>query len=277
MSRAKVLGFCHGVDYAISKLDEALDGEGRPVYTLGPIIHNPQVLEGYRKKGVRILWGDEALPEGASVVVRAHGVPPQVKKGLQEQRILVKDGTCPKVIASQGKVAKYAADGYTIVIVGDPCHSEVKGLMGYAPAPVVLQNPEEAEKVELQGRVMVIAQTTIQQQEYDAVCDVLRPKGGNLHIINSICSATTKRQDALLELCQKVECCLIIGGKESANTERLFRSAQKTGIPCWHIEGARDIPREVENYRRVGISAGASTPEGVVQGVERALWEGSYV
>ena len=265
------MGFCIGVRRAVGTLEDAVDSGDTHVYTLGPIIHNPRVVSDFSDRGVRTVSSPEEVPEGSTVVIRAHGVPLETKESLEARGCRVIDGTCPKVIASQKTVKKYASLGYHTVIVGDRDHGEIKGLAGYADNPIVISGPEEAAALDLKGPVMIIAQTTIKQDEYDRVCDVLRRRCDELKIIESICSATGQRQQALVELCSRVQACLIIGGKGSANTQRLFKTAEETGIPCWHIEDASQIPAEAADYQVIGLSAGASTPDTVIREVEDRL------
>ena len=269
--RAHEMGFCLGVRRAVGTLEDAVGKGDAEVYTLGPIIHNPQVVQDFASRGVITVSSPEEVPGGRPVVIRAHGVPLKTKDALEERGCQVMDGTCPKVIASQKTVRKYASLGYHTVIVGDRDHGEIKGLAGYADNPIVISGPEEAEALDLRGPVMVIAQTTIKQDEYDRVCDVLKKKCDELKIVESICSATGLRQQALVDLCSRVQACLIIGGKGSANTQRLYMTAKETGIPCWHIEDASGIPPEAENYDIIGLSAGASTPDSVISAVEDRL------
>jgi len=269
--RAEILGFCLGVRRAVGILDEALDHSDSDVYTLGPIIHNPRVVSDFTSRGVRSAEDPLDIPSECRVIIRAHGVPPQIKTTLEERGRIVMDGTCPKVIASQKTVRKYAKMGYHTVLVGDPDHGEMKGLAGYAHQPIIISGPEEAKNLNLKGPVMVISQTTIKQDEYDLVCDVLRRTCDELKIIESICSATEKRQEALRALCSRVEACLVIGGKESANTKRLFLTAQRTGVPSWHIQDASEIPNEIRDFDVIGLSAGASTPDSLIAEVEHRL------
>ena len=269
--RADIIGFCLGVRQAVGTLEEALQYKDRDVYTLGPIIHNPRVVEDFTARGVRSAESPLDIPSDCRVIIRAHGVPPQIKSALEEGNRIVMDGTCPKVIASQKTVRKYARLGYHTVIVGDPDHGEIKGLAGYADKPVIISGPEEAAALDFDGPVMVISQTTIKQDEYDRVCDVLKEKCTTLKIIESICSATEKRQEALRELCSRVEACLVIGGKESANTQRLYLTARETGVPSWHIQDASEIPEEIRDFDVIGLSAGASTPDSLIAEVEHRL------
>lgn len=269
--RADEMGYCLGVRRAVGTLEDAVNYDDSEVYTLGPIIHNPQVVADFASRGVKTVESPDELPSDCRVIIRAHGVPLQIKEELKLQGSKIMDGTCPKVIASQKTVRKYASLGYHTVIVGDADHGEIRGLAGYADHPIVISTPEEAEKLKLSGKVMVISQTTIKQDEYDKVCAVLKSSCDELKIVESICSATSKRQEALVDLCTRVDACLIIGGRDSANTQRLYMTARDTGIPCWHIQDAAEIPDEAARFDTIGLSAGASTPDSVILEVERRL------
>lgn len=265
------MGFCLGVRRAVGTLEDAVNYDDSEVFTLGPIIHNPQVLADFAARGVKTVESPDELPSDCRVIIRAHGIPLQIKEELKLKGSRIMDGTCPKVIASQKTVRKYASLGYHTVIVGDADHGEIRGLAGYADDPIVISTPKEAEKLNLSGKVMVISQTTIKQDEYDKVCAVLQENCDELKIVESICSATSKRQQALMDLCTRVDACLIIGGRDSANTQRLFLTARDTGIPCWHIQDASEIPDEIAVFDTIGLSAGASTPDSVILEVECRL------
>ncbi len=269
--KAREMGFCLGVRRAVGSLEEAVACQEDSVYTLGPIIHNPQVIRDFSDRGVIIAEDPQDIPRGATVVIRAHGVPAKIMDELKARDAVVKNGTCPKVISSHKTIRKYNQLGYHIIIVGDANHGEIKGLAGYASSPYLVSTPEDARKISLKGKTLVISQTTIKQEEFDRICDILKENTDFLKIINNICSATKDRQESLLELCSKVDACLIIGGRNSANTKRLYMTARETGVPTWHIESVDEIPSEIGEYETIGISAGASTPDSVIAMVEQTL------
>ena len=270
--RAEEMGFCMGVERAVSIVQKISDNnkQKKNVFTLGPIIHNRQIIENFSKKGVNVLQSVDDIEDG-TVIIRAHGVPPSEKRKLEEKGIEIIDGTCPKVIASHKIIQKYSESGYRIVIVGDKNHGEILGLAGHAENYDIIENAVEAGKIKIPEKTMVISQTTINEKEFTQVCSVLTKINPKVKIFNSICSATKKRQTAVKNLADKAEAIIVIGGKNSANTIRLYNTVKEIGIPCWHIEDFYSLPKEINSYHTIGITAGASTPEWVISAVEEKL------
>ncbi len=291
--RAKVLGYCMGVRRAMEGAHKAAAHKaGGRVWTLGPLIHNKTALDMLASEGVQILKDDDFSQIGGEdvVVIRAHGVTPAVKADVTGRSKAVVDATCPRVMLSQKRVADFASRGYTVIIAGDKNHGEVTGIAGCAEAAatgdsrcVLVGNRGDAEdfvaRVQsgdepLPQRAILISQTTISQSEYDAIAEVLSPAIAGLEVFDTICPATTERQEALADLQGRVDGVLIIGGKNSANTQRLLTSAQRYFDKAALIETADEIPPEFFQLERVGLSAGASTPDEVIDGVERRLQAG---
>ncbi len=269
--RAKDMGFCMGVERAVSMVQSLADKPtGKQVVTLGPIIHNQQVIDRFTLMGIPVENNVEEIQEGI-VVVRAHGIPPVERRTLEDKGLDIVDGTCPKVIASQKIVQKYSNLGYYIVIIGDKNHGEIKGLAGFAKNFDIIESSEEVKNLSLSEKTLVICQTTIKESEFNSVCEVLLKKNGSIKIHNSICSATTNRQDAVRELAKQVEAIIVIGGMNSANTKRLLLTAEESGLPCWHISGANEITSEIAGFSVIGLTAGASTPGWVIDEVESRL------
>lgn len=265
------MGFCMGVERAVSIVQKiADDPESGKAVTLGPIIHNQQIVDKFAGQGIPAVNSVDDIESGKAVV-RAHGIPPAEKCKLEEKGIEVVDGTCPKVIASHKIVQKYSGLGYHIVIVGDRNHGEIQGLAGYAADFDIIESADEASELTIPEKTMVISQTTIKEREFDSVCSVLRQKNSELVVHNSICSATNNRQQAVRKLAQEVDAVIVIGGKNSANTKRLYLTVKEMDIPCWHISGAEEIPEELDAYDIIGLTAGASTPDWVVDEVENKL------
>jgi 4-hydroxy-3-methylbut-2-enyl diphosphate reductase len=284
--RAAILGRCMGVRRAVDLAISTADKEGSsPVYTFGPLIHNPQAVAELAERGIVPLGGTEldGRLRGKVVVIRAHGVPPGTRSRLEELGARIVDATCPRVIASQRKAKAYAARGFTVIIAGDKDHGEVAGIEGYARGEAaggidncrVVGTPEEAAQVESGAPVVLIAQTTIMEEEYAAIRDVLVHRFPKLEVVDSICPATEERRSALTELAARTDAILVVGGRNSANTSRLQSTALGLGKPAWHIETAAELPREIFGYARVGLTAGASTPESLIAEVEQALLSGS--
>lgn len=273
------MGYCMGVRRAVEATERELGenvAHAGTVYTYGPLIHNPVALAKLEKAGVVVLGeGGIAMPDdfgGASVIIRAHGIPPVEREELVARHAKIIDATCPRVLSSQSRAKKYFDEGWTVILAGDRNHGEIAGIAGYAPGCIVLENREDVERLEIwPARAVLISQTTIKQSEYDAIADALAKRIPDLKVFNTICPATLERQEALEELAGKVEGILVIGGKNSANTQRLFKTALAITGKAWHIETPNEIPEEVFALESVGITAGASTPDEVIAAVEQAL------
>jgi len=284
--RADVLGFCEGVRRAVEMARQASSGKtaGR-VFTLGPLIHNSRVLDSLSKSGVICLVEDE-IPnavENSTVVIRAHGVSPAVEKELTQRRLTIVDATCPHVKVSQSKAADFAAKGYVVFLAGEKNHAETKGILGYVQdfasrRGIVVSTPAEAGaaaaelyRLEPEAKTALIGQTTIRAEEYRAIGEKIRDFFPSLEIVDSICGAAAERQRALADLCGEVDALVIVGDRESANTRRLFSLALELGKPAWLVETASGLPAEIGEYKTVGISAGASTPDSLIDEVEKGI------
>lgn len=286
IKKAEILGYCMGVRRAVETAELACrENPDKKIFTLGPLIHNNSALEVLAEKGVNVLKEDASdLAEGAEnsvVIVRAHGVPPLVMQNLKSRGVTVIDATCPRVLSSQKRAADYAKRGYTVFLAGDKNHGEVVGISGYARASgadcIVIEHKEDAAAVKhVPEKAVLLSQTTISRSEYDAIAAVLKAKNDALVVLNTICPATDERQNALIELCKNIDGILVIGGRHSANTKRLLRTAQDLCAHAALIETAEEIPQEFFALERIGLTAGASTPDFVIDSVETALIEHSY-
>ncbi|MDR0389714.1 MAG: 4-hydroxy-3-methylbut-2-enyl diphosphate reductase [Spirochaetaceae bacterium] len=337
--RAKVLGFCMGVrramnmagsearllgDLACSKQIDgspphAAEHSGPPardpssipplsqpkIFTIGPLIHNPQALKTLSEQGISVLEED-ALPPcltGAVLIVRAHGITPGLEETLKERGGRLVDATCPHVRSSQTRARQLAEAGYHIFLAGEKRHGEIIGIQGYAeqgqkallesgrmpeasgggdaapglPCTIVADAAEAEEAARLLHEknsglsCALLAQTTMSPEEYKKTGDAILKYFPSLRIVDTICGATRDRQEALRELCAAVEAVIIAGGRESANTRRLLAIARNSGVPAWLAETQADLPKEIWNYSVVGLSAGASTPDSIIRDIERAL------
>ena len=280
--RASVLGFCFGVRRAVELAEKALsENPGKKVYSLGPLIHNENALSALEEKGLHILEESDIaeLEEGSVVIIRAHGVAPSVTDALEKRGCKIIDATCPRVKASQKMVERYSSENDYVVLTGDINHGEVIGIAGYAGENFSqIQDYEEAENFEIPGseekNVILLSQTTYSPKEFEKIENLFKSKFHNLAVMNTICPATNERQQALLELCSQVEGVLVVGGKNSANTKRLYQTAAANCKIAAHIQSAADIPQEFFNLKTIGITAGASTPDEIIEDVERKLEAG---
>lgn len=277
--RASVLGFCFGVRRAVELAEKALsDSNGKTVYSLGPLIHNETALKALSEKGLQTVDENDTdkIPEGAAVIIRAHGVGPVVLSKLEEKKCKIIDATCPRVKASQKMVERYTHQNDYVVLTGDKNHGEVIGIAGYAGENFsLIQDYSEAEKFNIKSsenkNIILLSQTTYSPLEFEKIESLLKNRFRNLAVMNTICPATNERQDSLQELCKQVEGVLVIGGKGSANTKRLFQTAEKNCKYATHIQSSEDIPEEFYSLKTIGITAGASTPDNIIQEVENAL------
>jgi len=276
--KSEVMGFCFGVRRAVEAAEEALKKYGKGVYSLGPLIHNENALKELKEKGLLIADEKEisTIKDGSVVIIRAHGVAPDLIETLKNKKCTVIDATCPRVKANQKMVSRYtSADDY-IILTGDKNHGEVIGLAGYAKSNFIqIQNYDEAEKVQLpsnlKGQIVLLSQTTYNPLEFSKIESLLKSRYPQIKVQNTICPATEERQNALLDLCSKVDALIVIGGKNSANTKRLYQTAKENCKFALHIQDESEIPDEIRKYEKIGITAGASTPDKIISLVETAL------
>ncbi len=269
--RSSVMGFCMGVKAVMGKVDNQVEfNKNTNLYTYGPLIHNPQVIDKLRLQGVEPIESPLEA-DGGTVIIRAHGIHPVERRNFIDKGYEIIEGTCPRVLKSQKTVCEYSQNGWFIVIVGDKGHGEVKAIVGCAEKYAVILGESEAEELFLPEKTLVIAQTTLSQEEYDSICQILLRKNPSIKIIKSICPATRQRQDSLKKLTTEVDAVIVVGGKNSANTKRLHLSALKAGIPTWHVEDVDDLPVEIYDFEIIGITAGASTPDWMIDKIEAEL------
>lgn len=267
---ARTAGFCMGVSRAMEMVLAEANHTGAPLYTLGPLIHNRQVLSLLRNKGVRVL--EKVAPvESGRIVIRAHGIPPATRQELRRTGCRIIDATCPKVARVQGIIRAYSRKGYHSVIVGDEGHAEVIGLMGYSEGPVyVIQRPEHVDRLPAEGRFFVVAQTTQNAEQYQSVIAALRRRHPESLAFETICDATHVRQQEVRALAQTVDAMVVVGGFHSGNTQRLVQVSQECGLPAFHVETEKDLDREaLSRLGTIGITAGASTPNWLLRKVIR--------
>lgn len=267
---AKTAGFCMGVKRAVDMVLDMVRQKGHGIiYTYGPLIHNPQTVELLRQRGIvpiRHLQEIEGVPAGAFMVIRAHGISPGERKRIKEQGFRIIDATCPRVAHVQSIIRKRAGAGFTVLIAGDREHPEVNGLLGFAgEAGIVIGAPEEVAGLPALTKVCVVAQTTQSLEEYAAIVRRVKERFPETVIFDTICDSTEKRQTEIKALAAGTDAVFIVGGRNSANTRRLAELAKLRGKPAFHIETADELKEiDVGAYRRIGVSAGASTPNWII-------------
>ncbi|WP_320170614.1 4-hydroxy-3-methylbut-2-enyl diphosphate reductase [Maridesulfovibrio sp.] len=274
--RAETAGFCMGVDLALNKLDSLIDkNENGKIYILGPIIHNPQVLEDYEKKGVITAHTPDDVPEGAYGVIRAHGIPKNAEEELRLRGVNVIDATCPKVKKAQLLIKKNTEDDRILLLYGEDSHPEVKGLLSYAPSGTHLfDSIEELEAIKLypDKKYCLAAQTTQDRSVYEESIRFLEGKGIDFVTLNTICDATRQRQEEAISLSRKVDHMIVVGGRISGNTRRLVQVVETAGTKCTHVEVAAELPLdELKEIKTIGLTAGASTPKHLVDIIQQIL------
>lgn len=274
---AETAGFCMGVDMALRKLDTLIDEAGeRPIYILGPIIHNPQVLQRYGELGVTMAQVPEDVPDGAYVVIRAHGIPRQVEESLAGRDIKIKDATCPRVKKAQLLIARHTAEGRELLLYGEADHPEVAGLVSYAAdGYFVFGSAEEmaAHALSKNDKYVLAAQTTQDRNLFDTLVRELvdNPKL-DVTVLQTICDATKSRQKEAKQLAHKVDFMVVIGGLESGNTRRLAQVVSDEGTPSVHVETVDSLNLDdLRQHATIGVTAGASTPHGSINDVLSAL------
>jgi 4-hydroxy-3-methylbut-2-enyl diphosphate reductase len=264
-------GYCAGVDRAVQTVERALDIYGPPVYVRKEIVHNKHVVEQLRERGAIFVDQETEVPEGETVVFSAHGVAPSVHANAQVRELRTIDATCPLVTKVHVEAKKFAAQGYTIVMVGHAGHEEVEGTMGEAPESIVLvETLEDVEKLEVPDpdRVAHISQTTLSVDETRTIIAALREKFPNITgpRTDDICYATTNRQAAVRQMAAECDLVLVIGSKNSSNSNRLVEVAREYGAESHLIDNESQVLEEwIDGKRVVGISSGASAPEELVQ------------
>src|SRR5579872_4338463 len=264
-------GYCAGVDRAVQTVERALEHYGAPVYVRKEIVHNKHVVEQLRARGAVFVESETEVPEGATVVFSAHGVAPSVHANASARRLQTIDATCPLVTKVHVEAKKFAAEGYTIVLVGHAGHEEVEGTMGEAPEHIVLiENEADVDRLEVSdpSKVAYISQTTLSVDETRAIIERLRERFPAIvgPRTDDICYATTNRQAAVRELAAVCDLVLVIGSRNSSNSLRLVEVARDLGARAHLIDNAGELdPAWLDGARTVGISSGASAPENLVE------------
>ncbi|PLX98362.1 MAG: 4-hydroxy-3-methylbut-2-enyl diphosphate reductase [Desulfuromonas sp.] len=276
--RARSAGFCMGVSLALRKLDKIIEEKDIPgdIYILGPIIHNPQVVQEYTDKGIIIVESPEEIPAGSIVVIRAHGITRQIQSTLPERGIHVIDATCPKVKEACLLIDRNTRDGRTLLLLGEEAHPEVKCLLSYAAGESIVFDSLETLKthaLDPAKKYCLSAQTTQDRMVFDEISDYLQGLDGiDCKPLNTICDATRKRQGEAIRLADEVDFFIVAGGYNSSNTRRLAQVIEACGTHAVHVETADELPLEkIRQYGKVGLTAGASTPKNIIDDIQSVL------
>jgi (E)-4-hydroxy-3-methyl-but-2-enyl pyrophosphate reductase len=271
---ARRTGFCYGVREAIDYARLAA-AEGKPTHTLGQVVHNEGVIRQLEDQGIRTVDSLDEVDSGAAVVIRAHGVMPEVMARAQEKGLEVIDGTCTWVLQEHRELARLVDEGYVIVLLGTPKHPEVVGMLGFAPDAIVVDEEEDWQQIPRTKRMALISQSTQPPWKFEKLAAFLVGRCHELKVVNTVCPVTIRRQQDTLDLAEQVDLMVVVGGRNSANTKELTRLCQIAGKPAVQIEGARDLVdgAAFDGARIVGVTGGTSTPIEDLERVAQRVYE----
>ena len=270
---AKTAGFCFGVERAVNQVYDQIKHGSGPIYTLGPIIHNEEVVRDLEEKGVKVLNSENeilTLTEGTGII-RSHGVGKHIYDMLKAQGVQIVDATCPFVKKIHRIVQEQNLQGRRVIIIGDETHPEVEGIKGWGDArTMVVKNEEQMEKLpSFTGeKLCIVSQTTFNYNKFKDLVEKFEKKGYDILVLNTICNATQERQVEAERIASQVDAMIVIGGKNSSNTRKLYEICQKECKDTYYIQTLDDLnPESVNSVRSVGITAGASTPKKIIEEV----------
>ncbi len=272
---AKTAGFCFGVRRAVDTVYEQIEKTEGSIYTYGPIVHNEIVVRELEEKGVKVLNSENELKSltGGTVIIRAHGVGKHVYDLLEQQGVQIVDATCPFVKKIHRIARREEANGRHILIVGNAKHPEVEGIRGWCEKPsYVVESPEEAGKISLslEEKLCIVSQTTFNYNKFEDIVEIISKKGYDIIVLNTICSATEERQTEARRIASDVDAMIVIGGSHSSNTQKLFEICKKECENTYYIQTVDDLDlKRLESVNNVGITAGASTPNNIIEEVQK--------
>ena len=272
---AKTAGFCFGVRRAVDTVYEQVEQAEGSIYTYGPIVHNETVVQELEEKGVKVLNSEEELKSltSGTVIIRAHGVGKKVYELLEQQGVNLVDATCPFVKKIHRIAQKEEANGRHILIIGNAKHPEVEGIRGWCEKPsYVVESLEEAENFALPmgEKLCIVSQTTFNYNKFEDIVEIISKKGYDIIVLNTICSATEERQTEAREIASDVDAMIVIGGSHSSNTQKLFEICKKECENTYYIQSLADLDLKTsQSIRCVGITAGASTPNKIIEEVQK--------
>jgi (E)-4-hydroxy-3-methyl-but-2-enyl pyrophosphate reductase len=272
---AKILGFCGGVRRAVQMIETELAEHG-PLYTLGAIVHNAHVVDGLAAKGAQMVEGLDEVRDGATVAITAHGAGEDVYAEIERRHLRLVDTTCPIVRKAQETVARLVEDGFAVVLYGEAEHPEVRGILSWTRGRGIATQSPDVEIPEGSGGIAVISQTTKNPDRFaefaEAVVKRFTGSVPEIRIVDTTCPETGRRYQSAKTLAEVVDVLIVVGSRTSANTRKLVETCRQTGVPTHHIESADEIEGEwFEGRERVGVTAGASTPDVVIEDVVKRL------
>ena len=272
---AKSAGFCFGVRRAVEQVYHQVKEGKKPVDTYGPIIHNDQVVRDLEALGVRVIHAEEELEsisEG-TVIVRSHGVPRRIQEKIEARGLELVDATCPFVKKIHRIVMEESRKGAAVIIAGDESHPEVEGIRGWAEGPVwVVSRPGDMERLPLSAgkAAVLVAQTTFNYTKFEELVEIFSKKGYDGNVINTVCNATEERQSEARRIARTVDAMIVIGGRHSSNTQKLYEICSRECKNTYFVETLVDLDsKPFQSFRHVGITAGASTPNKIIEEVQK--------
>lgn len=273
---AEYSGYCFGVKRATEIAEKTLkESENNNIYSLGPLVHNPQVVESFNSKGLKVIDNIEDVNRvnNGKIIVRSHGISKFIQNKIQDLNFELIDCTCPFVKSVHNKVNDYYNKGYKIIIIGNKNHPEVIGINGWCNNDAIIVNDEqEANKIPTFDKICIVSQTTNTLEKFERLSNIISSKGKEVKIFNTICNATNQRQSACKKLAKEVEAMIVIGGYNSSNTNKLVEISHKFCNNVYHIETYKDLPlQDILKFNKIGITAGASTPDWIIKEVVDTL------
>ncbi len=272
---AETAGFCFGVKRAVDTVYKQVEeNKDRKIYTFGPIIHNDEVIKDMQAKGVNVLEGEEDLPKAKDgiVIIRSHGVPKRICDEMDAMGIQYVDATCPFVKKIHRIAMEKAEEGAFLIVIGNPVHPEVEGIMGWAGEDAaVISTVEEAEQLTVpeDRKICVVAQTTFNYNKFKELVEIISKRRYDISVLNTICSATKERQTETARIADRVDAMIVIGDKRSSNTQKLFEICKNACNNTYYIQTLDDLNvNQLRSVETVGITAGASTPNNIIEEVQ---------
>lgn len=273
---AESAGYCFGVKRAVNEVYSEIEKGTAPIYTYGPIIHNDEVIKELKDRGVKVIYGLEEIGslEKGTVIIRSHGISREEHEALQAAGFTVVDATCPFVLKIHRLVQEYSRKGYRIAIIGDPGHPEVRGICGWVEGEeaCVISDMEDAKNFTCSGDkpVCIVSQTTFNNNKFEELVEIVAKKGYDIIVLNTICNATEERQTEARQIARESDAMIVIGDKNSSNTQKLFEICKNECANTYYIQTSSDMDYSLlESINNVGITAGASTPNNIIEEVSK--------